>query len=56
MSGIPAWLGVQAHVMASVLGAIISDQSMPARQVVIYTAVLAVLLTLVPKVVKKLGK
>lgn len=56
MSGTLAWLGVQAHVMASVLGAVISNQSAPARQVVIYVAALAVLLSVLPKIAKKVSK
>lgn len=56
MSGILAWLGVQAHVMASVLGAVISNQPAPARQVVIYVAVLSVLLSVIPKIAKKVSK
>ena len=56
MNGILAWLAAQAHVMASVLGAVISDQSAPARQVVIYMAVLAALLYVLPKIAKKASK
>jgi hypothetical protein len=56
VSGILAWLGVQAHVMLGVVGAVISNQSAPARQVVIYTAVLAALLYLTPKILKLVTK
>lgn len=56
MNGVLDWLVAQAHVMASVVGAVISDQPAPARQVVIYMAVLVTLLMFVPKALKKFGK
>jgi hypothetical protein len=56
MNGILAWLDAQAHVALSVLSAIISNQPAPARQVVIYTLVLAVLVFLVPKLIKLVSK
>lgn len=56
MNGALDWLAAQAHVMLGVVGAVISDRPAPARQVVIYTAVLAVLLYVIPKIVKQIGK
>ena len=52
MTGVLAWLAAQAHVMASVLGAVMTDRPAPARQVVIYTVVLAALLYVIPKIAK----
>jgi hypothetical protein len=56
MTGILAWLDAQAHVALSVLSAIISNQPAPARQVDIYTLVLAVIAFAVPKIVKLIVK
>jgi hypothetical protein len=56
VNGVLDWLAAQAHVMTTVLGAVISDQPAPARQVVIYTAVLAALAYVVPKIVKAVSK
>ena len=56
MNGILAWLGMQAHIAGGVLGAIIWNQPAPARQVVIYTLVLAALAFLVPKIIKLVSK
>lgn len=51
-----AWLDAQAHVAWSVLSAIISNQPAPARQVVIYTLVLAALAYVIPKIIKLVSK
>lgn len=57
MNGIPAWLGAQMHVIAAVISAVISNGTMPARQVAVYTLVVAVLATaVIPKVLKALKK
>lgn len=56
MNGILAWLQAQAHTAFPVLGAIISNQPAPARQVVIYTVVLVVLAVAIPKIVKLVSK
>ena len=56
MNGILAWLDAQAHVAWSVLSAIISNQPAPARQVVIYTLVLAALVYVIPKLFKLISK
>ena len=56
MNGLLAWLGTQAHIAQSVVGAIISNRPAPARQVVIYTVVLIALAVIIPKVVKLVSK
>jgi hypothetical protein len=55
-SAILGWLGAQAHVAGTVLAAIISNRPAPARQVVIYTVALAVVATVIPKIVKLVSK
>jgi hypothetical protein len=52
MTGTLAWLGTQLHIAGTVLAAIITDKSAPARQVLAYTVVLAVLAYTVPKIIK----
>lgn len=56
MNGILPWLNTQAHTAMSVYAAIISNQPSPARQVLVYTAVLAAILFVVPKIVKLVSK
>ena len=56
MTGILAWLTAQAHVAWSVLAAIAANQPAPARQVVIYTLVLAALIFIIPKIIKAVTK
>ena len=56
MTGVFAWLDIQAHVAWSVLAAIVSNQPAPARQVVIYTLVLIALAFIVPKIIKLVSK
>jgi hypothetical protein len=57
VTGILAWLHTQAQVALSVLSAIISNQPAPARQVVIYTLVLAALAAAtIPRLIKSASK
>ena len=56
VNGVFAWLQAQAHIAFSVVGAIISNRSAPARQVVIYTVVLVVLAIAIPRLVKLVSK
>ena len=56
MTGTLAWLGTQAHIAGTVLAALITDKSAPARQVLIYTVVLIALAFTVPRIVKLVSK
>ena len=56
MNGVLAWLGTQAHIAGSVIGAVATNQPAPARQVVIYTLVLAALAFVIPKLFKLISK
>jgi hypothetical protein len=50
------FLRVQATALWGVLSAIATNRPEPARTVVIYTIVLAVLLAFAPKIIKKVTK
>lgn len=57
MNGVLQWLGQQVHAVGAVLAAVASDGIMPARQVAVYTLVVAVLVTAIaPKILKALKK
>ena len=56
MNGILAWLNTQAHIAWTVIAAVVGNQPAPARQVLVYTAVLVVLVVSIPKIVKLVSK
>jgi hypothetical protein len=56
VNGILAWLSTQAGIALGVVDAIVSNKSAPARQVVIYTVVLAGLAFVIPKIIKLVSK
>lgn len=56
MTGTLAWLGTQAHIAGTVLAALITDKSAPARQVLIYTVVLVALAFITPKIIRLVSK
>jgi len=50
------WLATQATALWNVVSAIAANKPAPARQVVVYTLALAVLLAFAPKIIKKVTK
>jgi len=56
MNGFPAWLETQVHVLGSIAAAVVSDQPEPARQVLIYTAALALIIWAFLKIAKLVSK
>ena len=50
------WTGTQATALWNVVSAVAANRPAPARQVVIYTLALAVLLAFAPKIIKKVTK
>lgn len=56
MSGFTAWLNTQAHTLGSVLSAVAANGTAPARQVLIYTAVLVLIIWAAFKIAGKAGK
>jgi hypothetical protein len=56
VNGMLTWLGTQAHIAMSVIGAVISNRPAPARQVLIYTVALVALAIGIPKIAKLISK
>jgi hypothetical protein len=56
MSSVLAWLQAQAHVLGSVLSAVAANRPEPARQVLIYTAVLVLIIWAAIKIAKSASK
>ena len=50
------WLHTQADAATQVIGAVISNQPAPAREVVIYVFVIIALAVIIPKIVKLVSK
>jgi hypothetical protein len=51
-----AWLGTQAAALWNVLSAIAANKPEPARNVIVYTVALVVLVIAIPKIVKLVSK
>lgn len=56
MNGVLPLLKAQANAVFATIGNVASDKPEPARQVVIYVIVLAVLAYVIPKIVKLVSK
>jgi hypothetical protein len=56
MNGILPWLHAQANALFATISDVASNRPEPARQVVIYTVVLAALLYAIPKIIKLVSK
>jgi cytochrome c biogenesis protein CcdA len=50
------WMQAQAHVLGSVISAVAANKPEPARQVLIYTAVLALIIWAAVKITKSVSK
>ncbi len=50
------WLGQQLHGIGGFIAAVASGGTVPARQAVLYTLVIIVLLVFAPRIVKKVSK
>ena len=56
LNAVLAWLQAQASAIFATIGNVVSDRPEPARQVVVYVAVLAVLVFVIPRIIKLVSK